>query len=446
MRSSILLLASLFVLGGCAKKTISGSTDNASGSGSVALCTNNLATSGFTSPVAYSPGTAGYNSMPVTVGESGSSTLCNGLNQICGSVTICIPGTSNCQVINNMLIDTGSYGVRVFTQALQQNVCNGLTQITDANSNPVAECAVFGSANLWGPIAFADVQLGGEPVVNMPIQIVNSNFSGVPSSCGTVQTSPDADATGFNGIIGVGLEAQDCGSSCVGIADNGTYFSCTAADGCSGTTLPLASQISQPVGAQTTSADNNGVILELPSVGSATGTAGVSGTLVFGIDTGPSNNSSNGQSLTFLQATQGSLGFYGINVNGASNSILDSGTNILLVPQSAAPAGASPCSQAPAFYCVSPTTSTLNLNVNLQATTGGPSTNQTIHIYDYVTLYETDYSGNGHHAFYDSAGLSESGLGGGYFMGLPFFYGRNVRVGIVGKTSTALGTGPYWAF
>ena len=34
-------------------------------------------------------------------------------NEPCATVTICQPGTGNCSTINNILIDTGSYGLRI---------------------------------------------------------------------------------------------------------------------------------------------------------------------------------------------------------------------------------------------------------------------------------------------------------------------------------------------
>src|SRR4051794_5037562 len=39
-------------------------------------------------------------------------------NEICVGITICDANTSNCQVINNLLLDTGSYGVRVYASVL----------------------------------------------------------------------------------------------------------------------------------------------------------------------------------------------------------------------------------------------------------------------------------------------------------------------------------------
>nr|WP_249193126.1 DUF3443 family protein [Burkholderia cenocepacia] len=48
--------------------------------------------------------------MSVTVGPN----PWNAQNVLYTSVTICMPGTSNCQTIDNVLVDTGSFGLRLF--------------------------------------------------------------------------------------------------------------------------------------------------------------------------------------------------------------------------------------------------------------------------------------------------------------------------------------------
>src|SRR6185437_10849196 len=67
-------------------------------------------------------GGASANAISVTVGAgSVCGNYSNGgtLNQPCTSVTICLPGsTTQCQTIPDILVDTGSYGLRVFASAL----------------------------------------------------------------------------------------------------------------------------------------------------------------------------------------------------------------------------------------------------------------------------------------------------------------------------------------
>lgn len=162
------------------------------------------------------------NVLAVTVGGCGYG----GVNMPCVSITICKPGsTSECQTIPNILVDTGSFGLRIFSSKISVN----LTQITDSNyGNSVAECAAFGSANTWGPLKTADIYLtglSGEPKVTAPIQVINSNFSNYPSTCVSPETSPSS--SGFNGILGVGVLTYDCGTACASIEQNETYYSCT---------------------------------------------------------------------------------------------------------------------------------------------------------------------------------------------------------------------------
>ena len=82
-------------------------------------------------------------------------------------MTICRSGTAACESISGILIDTGSFGLRIFGQV------NHLTLTTETapNGNPIAECVPFGSLSTWGRVAYADVKLGGEPAISkVPIQ------------------------------------------------------------------------------------------------------------------------------------------------------------------------------------------------------------------------------------------------------------------------------------
>ena len=131
------------------------------------------------------PAPAANNVLLVTVNGS----LCSNnsfLNKACVSVTVCTPGTATCQTINDIVLDTGSFGLRIFKQAL--NV--PLAQVS-SGSGSLAECIQFadGSSD-WGPVQTASVILGNEPAVQVPIQVIDSTFGTVPSQCGIPHQSP----------------------------------------------------------------------------------------------------------------------------------------------------------------------------------------------------------------------------------------------------------------
>src|SRR5665213_1883296 len=83
-------------------------------------------------------GSSSGNSVTLTVGP-GPTQASSFFNIPTISVTVCITGTSSCRTIKNVLVDTGSYGLR-----LMHSTLTGLalpTQ-TDPNTpgNLIAEC------------------------------------------------------------------------------------------------------------------------------------------------------------------------------------------------------------------------------------------------------------------------------------------------------------------
>src|SRR6202035_1074636 len=63
------------------------------------------------------------------------------------SVQVCVPGTATCQTIDHVLVDTGSFGLRL----LGSQVTINLPVVTDSNGNNLNNCIQFlDNSFLWG--------------------------------------------------------------------------------------------------------------------------------------------------------------------------------------------------------------------------------------------------------------------------------------------------------
>lgn len=361
------------------------------------------------------------------------------------SVTVCAPGTSNCQTIDHIEVDTGSEGFRVVSSVLSSSLLAALPQQT-TSSGTVNECVPFADGYSFGPVATADLKVGGESAASIPIQLIGGSSSAVPSACSSqVMGQPEEDTVadfGANGVLGVGVFAQDCGDGCAQIADNDLYFVCSSASNCTSVAQPVAQQVSNPVASFAT--DNNGVALQLPSVGD-NGASNVNGTLTFGIGTQSNNAIGNG----VVVLTTDDQAFISTTYNGTTyaQSYIDSGSNgYFFVDNSITqcPTGAN--AVAADFYCP---TSALSLSATNMGNSpdGGTLSSPTSTVSFMI--------GNAAQLFEASADVTAlSNLGGpalgvessmSFDFGLPFFYGRTVYFAIQGA-STTQGVGPYYAY
>lgn len=345
------------------------------------------------------------------------------------TVIVCAPGSdSNCQAIDNVLVDTGSTGLRIVSSALSPSL--SLAGKTDSGGNPLAECTQFAGGYSWGPVKLADVKIAGEQASSLAIQVIGDpGFAPTPANCAA--TGPplnNAHSLRANGVLGVGTFRQDCGNACAQSASLGIYYVCPPT-GCQSTRLPLAEQLQNPV--SKFAVNNNGVILELPSIAAA-GAEGASGALVFGIGT-QANNRLGSASVLTLNPTTGMLTtlYKGRSI---SNSYFDSGTNAIYFQDSAIPA----CTGATAAGCYCPA-STQDLTAVVQGTNGtGVEVNFSVANADALITDNPGFS-----AFDNLASPKASSLT--FSWGLPFFYGRDVFVAIEGA-HTPGGSGPYVAF
>lgn len=353
-------------------------------------------------------------------------------NTLYTTVAICVPGTTTCQSIDQVLVDTGSTGLRIPASL----VTLSLPFVTDSSNNPIGNCVQYADTTYqWGPIVKVDVQMAGEVASSVPIQIVGAtNFAAAPSSCTSGGTpAQTVAALGANGILGIGLFRQDCGSACAAASPPAVYFTCPAS-GCVAASVPLASQLQNPV--WMFPQDNNGVAIVLPQVGAA-GSVSLTGSMVFGIGT-QSNNALGGAQAQGAD----SEGNFTTTFNGKaySGSFIDSGSSGYFFLDSAT-TGLPNCaanSHANGFYCpASPVAFTaINSGPNPRGNGVPVSINVAFGIANALPLI-------------DSSSVVFNNLGGPnpaiFDWGIPFFLGRTVFVGIEGQSSPA-GTGPYWAY
>jgi uncharacterized protein DUF3443 len=339
---------------------------------------------------------------------------------------VCLPGTTTCQTISHVLVDTGSYGLRLLASALNGLITTAhFQQDPSTGSNYIVECLPFADGFTWGPVASVDLYIGGEKALSLPINIIDDGGTlepAPPASCSSQGNNiGSVDNLGANGILGVGLFSYDCGGYCTqpvsdqNASTNFLYYSCSASV-CSPTSEPLASQVINPVAMFPV--DNNGVVLEMEAVGDS-GATTASGKLIFGIGTQTNNALGSATVLTTDDTGAITALYKGQTLNG---SFIDSGSNGLFFPDSTlAKCGTS--GGAASFYCVSPTQS-------LSATTEGLNGNMAVVAF---SIGDLNAVSNTIFAISDVGGptTSISGLGSAYFdFGVPFFYGRTVFTGM----------------
>jgi hypothetical protein len=359
-------------------------------------------------------------------------------NGIFTSVTICVPTTANCQVIDDVLVDTGSYGLRL----LASGVTLSLPTLSSSSGNLMNCVSVFDLSYIWGPVAGADIKLGTSEVASStPLQLISTATS-VPTSCSNGGTADDDTVAllGSNGILGVGPEPNDCGLACdpnfVTTPPAGDpYYTCTSST-CTAALVVQADQVTNPVVFFT--ADNNGVVMALPApTGEAEAT--LTGSLIFGINT-QSNNQLTATNLFSLNTFDNLTVDFPTCVSSAGGpgvcdfSFIDSGSNayfflVFNIPN---------FTDSAAFFCPVGLTP-------LSATNVDPNT-----LFSNTVSFSVDNadilfnSNNGADTVFSTLGGTNSA--DSFDWGLPFFFGRNVFTAIDGQVVANVGTRPFWAY
>jgi hypothetical protein len=367
------------------------------------------------------------------------------------SVTICNPGsTTACQTVGGILVDTGSYGLRILQSEIPFLKIN---PFVDGNGNILENCASYPDGSyLWGPVSPFDIYIAGEMASSSLVQVISNSNTPVPDSCSNGGTTNEntPQLLGANGIMGVGPEPTDCTLAGVNYCDGSVqptppnlYYTCPST-GCATADSSIIvgddQQITNPVtlflNNITGVNDNSGVILQLPEVSGSQ--AAVTGTMIFGIGTESNNQLGNATVFTLDSSDDFTTLYKGQSL---SSSFIDSGSNALYFPD-VLPT----CSDNPQFYCPPSLTS-------LSATNEGATQGQNTVGFSVDNADNLFSSYPGDAAFYTLAGpegaynsCSQGSASCTFDWGLPFFYGRSVYTAIDGESVPGAPTTPWWAY
>jgi hypothetical protein len=342
-------------------------------------------------------------------------------------VTICDPNLTVCQTLSDILVDTGSSGLRVFKSALAPSLQSALAQHPVIyQGSPVAECLPFADLTAdWGAVQFARIELGTEPAVAVPIQVIDSSYGGTSvgqSACGgsvTLLTNPTDPGSSANGILGLDLFQYDMGS----------YFSCNSS-GCTAISGLPPTPVQNPV--FLLPVDHNGIILTFPNIPSS-GAASLTGSLTLGIGTRTNNQMMS--NLTVYPYLPANATTFALTTSYKGNlyplSYIDSGTNGLVVPDPLIPL----CTSG--FFCPPSTLALTAANQDIY----GILQPALFQIANADTLFNSFNSG---HFIFNNLGFP-SGSSTQFIWGLPFFLGKTIYFAY-NLSPTPIGTGPFWAY
>jgi len=393
--------------------------------------------------------TGSGNATPIVVdgfpcAAAGAAGIANSPQVPYVSVKICAPGTSTCQTIDHVILDSGSSGLRIAASALATGLRPGagLPYYTGASAtgSNLTECELYVASFVYGPIVNVDVYIAGESVKNTQIQVFgDTNYpanADCKSQAGTGTETDTVALFGGNGLLGVNFAPFDGGAPYYDC--NGTPPVCTLNTNFTFQGIPnIVTQFAT---------DNNGVAISLPAI-SATGTnTPVSGTLYFGIGT-----QTNNQPLANTMAIQSdgnlssaTFGTFEVQVDGGSwtSAYIDSGTGNAYFSDSAnAKLIACTASNFSGWYCpVSTQSVALNYaNFNPAATYNTASTLGTINL----SVANPNYLTNNTIAFDNIAGTSgkTATISSEVALGLTTFFGHTNYVLFANMTAPGANLG-----
>ncbi len=412
--------------GGGGSAGTGGAVSSSSSASSSASSSSSSSSSSASSTVA--------NTVDVVI-DAGPAALSNGSGNVpYVSVTVCAAGTTTCQTIDHVLVDTGSVGLRIEHDALNATMQTALAaSYVKTGSDPVGECYQYLDGYVFGSVASADVTVGSEAASGLKMMVIGDrgNFATVPTACssGGGDSLDTVDDFGANGVIGIGLSSMDCGTFC-NTRTNSYYYDC-ASGGCTQVAWASASQIQNPI--TLFPVDNNGSALEFPAPNAA-GQVSLHGTLTFGIAT-QSNNALGAATVLPVNGSGYITAVY--NSKSLTKSFIDSGTNFLSFSDTAI---AQCTGQLKGFYC--PPTP-LTISVSLSGTSGASAT-ASLPVISASTFPDADAVLPGL-AGDPSQFSNVTTISSSFDFGLPFFYGRKVFTSISGRAAGSV-SGGFFAF
>ncbi len=146
---------------------------------------------------------------------------------------------------------TGSTGLRLLNAAVSLPL--PLVKVADQQ---LYNCVQFiDQSYMWGPVATADVYLGGtaldgEKAASLRIQLAGTTGAATaPSVCASTGFTPITAVSdlGANGVLGIGPDREDCGIDCEFITNNGYYHVDQGGGDLTGIAISRAEQLLQPV-------------------------------------------------------------------------------------------------------------------------------------------------------------------------------------------------------
>ena len=331
----------------------------------------------------------------------------SGFNRLVVSVTICVPNTGHCATIEDVMVDTGSTGLRREGSAMPPGF--RLPDVLGQAGKPLAECLRFVHDVAWGPLYRADLHMGGLTAADVPIQIISDGRQPQPDACPRSDVRPTS-----NGTLGIGPLLVDCRDPCrQGSVNPGVFFNDA------GSWVPVSGDVARsdrlPNPVSLFPVHGNGVMFDAPTP-PAGGAREVMGTLTFGVGTAANNRLGAARIVRIDDAGHFTTLYGG---KAYPDSSIDSGTETYILEDLRLPV----CARMPGAFCVDP-------DRRLDATMvgrDGASAPASFTVGDYEARLASGVGAS------DTMAVPADPVSRAFVWGAPFFMGRRVSVVFDGK-------------